>query len=217
MLGAGRGIWAVALSIPLSLLGGVAGLYLAGQTLNLLTFGALSVAVGLLADDAIIVLESIYHRWEQGDGRWEGVAQGLRDIAGPDISGTMTTMAVFVPLAFVGGLAGLFFVPFSPAMTISLFASLVISLSLIPLVLGSIGPRVQKRPTSGSRAVAWLKLHNLRLFDFALRRTKLSMWSCIAIFVVSLAGTRRRPGGRTSEWSRAPTSFAIWADCVLSR
>ncbi|MFM0084526.1 efflux RND transporter permease subunit [Paraburkholderia sediminicola] len=188
MLGASRGIWALALSIPLSLLLGIAGLYLMGQTLNLLTFGALSVAVGLLADDAIIVLESIYHRWEAGDSRWEGVARGLRDIAGPDISGTMTTVAVFLPLVFVGGLAGLFFVPFSLAMTVSLIASLFISLSLIPLVLGFIGPHIEKRATSGSRAVAWLKSHNLRLFDFALRRPRVSLWSCVAIFVVSAAG-----------------------------
>lgn len=188
MLGASRGIWALALSIPLSLLLGIAGLYLMGQTLNLLTFGALSVAVGLLADDAIIVLESIYHRWEAGDGRWEGVARGLRDIAGPDISGTMTTVAVFLPLVFVGGLAGLFFVPFSVAMTVSLVASLLISLSLIPLVLGFIGPHVEKRATSGSRAVAWLKGHNLHLFEFALHRPRVSLWSCVAIFAVSVAG-----------------------------
>lgn len=188
MLGASRGIWALALSIPLSLLLGIAGLYLTGQSLNLLTFGALSVAVGLLADDAIIVLESIYHRWEAGDGRWEGVARGLRDIAGPDISGTMTTVAVFLPLAFVGGLAGLFFVPFSLAMTLSLIASLLISLSLIPLVLGFVGPRLETRPSSGARAVLWLKRHNLRLFDFALRRPRMSLWACVIIFVVSVAG-----------------------------
>lgn len=188
MLGASRGIWALALSIPLSLLLGIAGLYLLGQTLNLLTFGALSVAVGLLADDAIIVLESIHHRWEAGDGRWEGVAQGLRDIAGPDISGTMTTVAVFLPLVFVGGLAGLFFVPFSLAMTVSLIASLLISLSLIPLLLGFIGPPVEQRATSGSRAVAWLRNQNLRLFDFALRRPRTSLWSCVAIFVIAVAG-----------------------------
>ncbi|MEC5408022.1 efflux RND transporter permease subunit [Paraburkholderia sp. MPAMCS5] len=188
MLGASRGIWALAVSIPLSLLLGIAGLYLGGQSLNLLTFGALSVAVGLLADDAIIVLESIYHRWESGDDRWEGVARGLRDIAGPDISGTMTTVAVFLPLAFVGGLAGLFFVPFSLAMTLSLIASLVISLTLIPLVLGFVGPRVHTRPSSGARAVAWLKAHNLRLFDVALRRPRMALWGCVGIFAISVAG-----------------------------
>ncbi len=78
-----------------------------------MTLGALTVAVGLLADDAIIVLESIFHRWEQGAAHWEGVRQGLRDIAGPDVSGTLTTVAVFMPLIFVGGLAGLFFIPFA--------------------------------------------------------------------------------------------------------
>lgn len=187
MLGASRGIWALALSIPLSLLLGIAGLYLMGQTLNLLTFGGLSVAVGLLADDAIIVLESIYHRRELGDGRWDSVAQGLRDIAGPDISGTLTTVSVFLPLAFVGGLAGLFFVPFSLAMAASLIASLIVSLSLIPLVLGFIGPRVEKRSTSGSRAVVWLKRHNFRLLDFTLRRPVLSLWTCVAIFIASVA------------------------------
>lgn len=152
VLGAGRGIWALALSIPLSLLLGIAGLYAAGQSLNLMTLGALTVAVGLLADDAIIVLESIYHRWEQGDGRWDGVRQGLGDIAGPDITGTLTTVSVFIPLLFVGGLAGLFFIPFALAMALALLASLLISLTLIPLGLGFINARPRSQPTVGARA-----------------------------------------------------------------
>ena len=78
ILGAGRGIWALALAIPLSLLMGIAGLYALGQSLDLMTLGALTVAVGLLADDAVIVLESIYHRWEGGAGHWEGIRQGRR-------------------------------------------------------------------------------------------------------------------------------------------
>ena len=110
VLGFGRGVWILALSIPLSLLLGIAGLYTVGQTLNLMTLGALTVAAGLLADDAIIVLESIYHRWEQGDEHWAGIRRGLRDIASPDVTGTLTTVAVYLPLLFIGGLAGLFFV-----------------------------------------------------------------------------------------------------------
>ncbi|MDE2142863.1 MAG: efflux RND transporter permease subunit, partial [Elusimicrobia bacterium] len=87
-LGGSQDTLILALSIPLSLLMGVAALYAAGQSLDLMTLGALTVAVGLLADDAIIVLESIYHRWEQGDEHWAGIAQGVKDIAGPDITGT---------------------------------------------------------------------------------------------------------------------------------
>ena len=188
MLGAGRGIWALAISIPLSLLLAIAGLHLAGQSLNLMTLGALTVAVGLLADDAIIVLESVYHRWEQGDERWTGVWRGLRDIAGPDITGTLTTVAVFVPLLFVGGLAGLFFIPFALAMTLALLASLLVSLSFIPLSLGFIGARTHSRPTSGARLLERLRRANEHLFTWVARRPLMSLALTFGLLLVSLAG-----------------------------
>ncbi|MDE2346799.1 MAG: efflux RND transporter permease subunit, partial [Gammaproteobacteria bacterium] len=90
ILGLHRSVWLLALSIPLVLVISISVLHLAGQTLNLLTFGALSVGIGLLADDGIIVLESIYHRWEQGTTGFQGVWQGLKDLAAPDASGTFT-------------------------------------------------------------------------------------------------------------------------------
>ncbi len=188
VLGAGRGIWALALSIPFSLLMGIAGLYAFGQSLNLMTLGALSVAVGLLADDAIIVLESIYHRWEQGAGHWEGVRQGLFDIAGPDITGTLTTVSVFVPLLFVGGLAGLFFIPFALAMAIALLASLLISLSLIPLGIGFFKARPRKTRTAAGRALDCLRQWNGHLLDRVMRYPRLSLWICVLLLLVSLAG-----------------------------
>jgi cobalt-zinc-cadmium resistance protein CzcA len=188
ILGAGRGIWTLALSIPLSLLVGIAGLYAFGRSLNLMTLGALTVGVGLLADDAIIVLESIYHRWEQGSGRWEGVRQGLFDIAGPDVTGTLSTVSVFLPLLFVGGLAGLFFIPFALAMAIALLASLVISLSLIPLGLGFIKARPRTTRTAAGRVLDHLGRLNGRLFDRVLRFPRLSLLICVLLLLVSLAG-----------------------------
>ena len=188
VLGAGRGIWALTLSIPLSLLMSIAGLYAFGRSLNLMTLGALSVAVGLLADDAIIVQESIYHRWEQGAGHWEGVRQGLFDIAGPDITGTLTTVSVFVPLLFVGGLAGLFFIPFALAMTIALLASLLLSLSLIPLGLGFLKARPRKTQTAAGRAINYLCRLNGHLFDRVMRFPRLSLFICVLLLLVSLSG-----------------------------
>jgi cobalt-zinc-cadmium resistance protein CzcA len=188
ILGAGRGIWVLALSIPLSLLIGIAGLYAFGRSLNLMTLGALSVAVGLLADDAIIVLESIYHRWEKGSGPWEGIRQGIFDIAGPDITGTLTTVSVFVPLLFVGGLAGLFFIPFALAMAVALLASLFISLSLIPLGLGFIKARPRTAPTAAGRALEHLSRLNGRLLDRVMRFPRLSLLGCVVLLLVSLAG-----------------------------
>ncbi len=186
ILGAGRGIWVLTLSIPLSLLIGIAGLYAFGQSLNLMTLGALSVAVGLLADDAIIVLESIYHRWEKGAAHWEGIGLGLFDIVGPDITGTLTTVFVFVPLLFVGGLAGVFFIPFALAMAIALLASLFVSLSLIPLGLGFINARACTIPTLAGRALDGLCCWNRRLFDRMMRFPRLSLLICTILLIVSL-------------------------------
>lgn len=188
ILGAGRGIWALAVSIPLALVLAIAGLYAAHQSLNLMTLGALSVAVGLLVDDAIIVLESIYHRWEQGEAHWDGIWLGLRDIASPDVSGTISTISVFLPLLFVGGLAGLFFVPFALAMGLSLLASLLISLSFIPMVLGFLRARPRATASHGMRTVEWLRAHNEKILDFAIRRPRLTLAICTLLLVVSLAG-----------------------------
>jgi len=188
VLGAGRGIWILALSIPLSLLLGIAGLYATGQSLNLMTLGALTVAVGLLSDDGIIVLESIYHRWEQGDEHWAGIARGLKDIVGPDVTGTLTTVSVFIPLLFVGGLAGLFFIPFALAMALSLLASLLISVSLIPLSLGFLKAKARTVPTSAGKALNYLRRQNERLFHIVARHPKASLAACVLLLVVSLAG-----------------------------
>lgn len=188
ILGAGRGIWALALSIPLSLLLAVAGLYAAGESLNLMTLGALTVAVGLLADDAIIVLEAIYHRWEQGEARWAGIRHALTDIASPDVTGSLTTVSVFVPLLFVGGLAGLFFIPFALAMALAILASLLISLTLIPLGLGFMRARPRDQPTAGARALDRLRSANERLFSVVVRYPRWSLALCAGLLLASLAG-----------------------------
>jgi len=186
-LGGDRDTWILALSIPTSLLMGVAALYAAGQSLDLMTLGALTVAVGLLADDAIIVLESIYHRWEQGDEHWAGIRQGLKDIAGPDATGTLTTVSVFIPLLFVGGLAGLFFIPFALAMTFALLASLLVSLSLIPLSLGLLKGHRRSKSNRSARVLERMHGLNEKIFETILRRPKTALAACAALFLASLA------------------------------
>ncbi len=188
VLGAGRGIVVLALSIPVSLALGIAALHALGQDLNLMTFGALTVAVGLLADDAIIVLESIYHRWEQGDAHWPGIWSGLRSIVIPDVTGTLTNMAIYVPLLFVGGLVGLFFIPFSLAMLMALLASLLVSLSLIPLGLGFLNARPSQGTSSGQRLLRWLQQGNEKLFAWVSGAPRTSLAITFAVLLVSLAG-----------------------------
>lgn len=188
ILGAGRGIVILAISIPLSLLLGIAVLHALGQDLNLMTLGALSVAVGMLADDAIIVLESIYHRWEAGDEHWTGIWHGLRSIAIPDTTGTLTNIAIYIPLLFVGGLVGLFFIPFSLAMVAALLASLLISLTLIPLGLGFIRARSSRGTNSGKRLLQKLYHWNDRLFYWVARAPRMSLGLTFAVLLLSLVG-----------------------------
>lgn len=186
ILGLHRGVWVLALSIPVALLTGIACLHLFGHTLNLLTLGALTVAVGLLADDAIIVMESIYHRWESGSGGMAGVRQGLLDILGPDITGTLTTVIVYLPLLAVGGLAALFFVPFALAMALALLASLLVSVTLVPVLLSRTHSRQQSRPPVGARLLLWLRGWNERLLARTLRFPRSALMITVALLAVSV-------------------------------
>ncbi len=188
VLGAGRGIWVLAVSIPVSLLIGIAALYYAGQDLNLMTLGALTVAVGFLADDAIIVLESIYHRWEQGDEHWQGIWRGLRQIVVPDVTGTLTNVAIYVPLLFVGGLVGIFFIPFSLAMAFALLASLGVSLTLVPLGLGFVRATPGGATKGGARALEKIRHWNEHLFALVMRGPRLSLAITFGVMALSLLG-----------------------------
>lgn len=188
VLGAGRGIVVLALSIPLSLALGIAALHAFGQNLNLMTLGALTVAVGLLADDAIIVLESIYHCWERGDAHWQGIWAGIKSIVIPDVTGTLTNIAIYVPLLFVGGLVGLFFIPFSLAMILALLASLLVSLTLIPLGLGFLGARPAAGTRGVQRALRRLQQGNERLFEWVARAPRTSLTITFAVLLISLVG-----------------------------
>lgn len=187
ILGAGRSVFILAITIPLSLLLAVAGLYWSGHTLNILTLSALTIAVGLVVDDSIIIFESIYHNWEKGLLGWSGVIEGLRTIAAPDISGTLTVIAVFAPLLFVGGLAGLFFVPFGLAMSLALFASLFISLTLIPLLMGFMKKEKTSSSTIGYNFIKYLRQQNKKLLLFALAKPKLSLFVSALLFFISIA------------------------------
>ncbi|HEU0196383.1 MAG TPA: efflux RND transporter permease subunit [Nevskiaceae bacterium] len=185
LLGRRHGVWVLALSIPTSVLLAIGGLYALGHTLNLLTLEALTLAVGLLVDDGIIVLEAIQHRWEGGLAGWDGVRAGVADIAAADVTGTFTTVAAYVPLLAVGGLAGLFMRPFALAMSLALLASLLVSLTLIPLVLAR-RARVGRAPASGRRFLAWVVQGNTRLLDLTLRWPRTSVIGAGVLFVISI-------------------------------
>jgi HAE1 family hydrophobic/amphiphilic exporter-1 len=132
-----RSTFVAGVSIPLSLL--VAFLLMKADhiTLNILTLGALSVAAGRVIDDAIVVLENIYRLLEQGMERTEAVVLGTSQMVPAITASTITTVAVFLPLAFVGGIVGAVFVGFALTVTFALLASLLVAVTVVPVLAQS--------------------------------------------------------------------------------
>src|SRR4029079_9611076 len=123
-----------AISIPLSILTALVIMQLTGVTINIMTLGGLTVAVGRVVDDAIVVLENIYRHRALGEDRMTASINGPREVAGAITASTLTTVAVFLALGFVGGLVSQFFLPFALTVTFALLASLVCALTVVPVL-----------------------------------------------------------------------------------
>ena len=124
------------IAIPVSLLGGLIIVGLQGMSLNIITLGGLAIAVGRVVDDSIVVMENIYRHRRRGEEALQAALAGTREVAGAITSSTLTTIAVFAPLGFMGGIIGSFFFPFALTVTYCLLASLLVALTIVP-VLGS--------------------------------------------------------------------------------
>ncbi|ASW57944.1 efflux RND transporter permease subunit [Plantactinospora sp. KBS50] len=123
-----------AVSIPLSVLVALIGLWIGDYSLNLLTLGALTIAVGRVVDDSIVVLENIKRHIGYGEDKRAAIIGGVREVAGAVTASTLTTVAVFAPIALVGGFVGQLFAPFAVTVTVALLASLLVSLTIIPVL-----------------------------------------------------------------------------------
>lgn len=129
-----RSTLVTAVSIPFSLLVAMIGLYVGGYSLNILTLGALTVAVGRVVDDSIVVLENIKRHIAYGEEKRAAILTAVKEVAGAVTASTVTTVGVFLPIAFVGGQTGELFRPFAVTVTIALLASLLVSLTVIPVL-----------------------------------------------------------------------------------
>ncbi len=121
-----------AISIPISILIGFLLMGTFDFTINILTLSAMTIAVGRVIDDSIVVLEVITRNLKSGQPFKEAVIKGSKEVAGPVTSATLATVVIFLPLAFIGGIVGELFVPFALTVTFALIASLFVSLMVIP-------------------------------------------------------------------------------------
>lgn len=124
----------ISVTIPISVVATFAPLFLAGVTLNIMSLGGLALGIGMLVDSAIVVLESISRRRESGDGVIDAAVHGTREVGLAVLASTLTTVAVFLPMVFVEGIAGEFFRDQALAVVFSLLASLIAALFFIPML-----------------------------------------------------------------------------------
>ncbi|WP_405728929.1 efflux RND transporter permease subunit [Streptomyces sp. NBC_00028] len=129
-----RSTLVTAVSIPLSLLIALIALWYEDYSLNVLTLGALTMAVGRVVDDSIVVLENIKRHLGYGEAKRAAVLTGVREVSAAVTSSTLTTVAVFLPIGLVSGIVGELFSPFSVTVTVAMAASLLVSLTIVPVL-----------------------------------------------------------------------------------
>jgi multidrug efflux pump subunit AcrB len=189
--------------IPVCVLATVVVMLAAKLTFNLMTLGGIAAAIGLIIDDAIVVVEAIYAKVTHGTHRLQAIKSGLGEILHPLIGSTLTPVVVFIPLAFLDGLPGVFFRSLALTMVVSLLTSLVLAITLTPS-LASIFLRDRAHLVHGHAPKdengGFIMTPVLYLFEtvlrFALRWRWLTLLACLAIGY-----------GGWSLYQRLPTGF----------
>ena len=136
----------IAVSIPVSVIAAFGALRLSGVTLNVMSLGGIALGIGMLVDNSIVVLESIFRCREEGDNLFDAALRGTREVAGAVTASTLTTTAVFLPIVFVEGIAGQVFGDLALSVVFALLASLVVAVFFVPML----SAREPKPPEPGA-------------------------------------------------------------------
>ncbi|MCL2916687.1 efflux RND transporter permease subunit [Shewanella litorisediminis] len=162
----------ISISIPFSVIATFNMMYFADISLNIMSLGGIALAVGLLVDNAIVVLENIDRYKQQGLSRIDAAVKGTREVSGAIFASTLTTLAVFVPLVFVDGIAGALFSDQALTVTFALLASLLVALTSIPMLASREGfkalpPLLGKEPKAKPEGkMGKLKHYSATVFSF---------------------------------------------------
>ncbi len=179
------------LAIPISIIGALAAAYFAGFTLNILTLLALVLAIGLVVDDAIVVLENVYRHMEMGKSRWQAALDGSSEIGFAVIATTIALVAVFVPLAFLTGSVGRLFNEFGISLAVAILISGFVALTLTPMLCSKIlkplhGVSDSWATRSFDAFFEWLNRIYDRTLRFAMKRRGLMIVAGLLAIAVSV-------------------------------
>lgn len=187
----------IGLAIPISI---VATFFLMGQfgiSLNIMSLGGIALATGLLVDNAIVVLENIARLRSQGMNPIAAAIQGGREVGGAVLASTLTTVAVFLPLAFVQGVAGQLFRDQALTVTFALIVSLIVAMTLIPMASARMSHARRKKQSpgdanEGGALMQWLRRRYSASLARALRLRSLVLLVALALLAVALASLSKK-------------------------
>ncbi|MBS1828935.1 MAG: efflux RND transporter permease subunit [Acidobacteria bacterium] len=205
-LGSMRATVAVLFSIPLSALATFLVLFFGGSTINTMVLGGLALAFSRLIDNSVVVLENIYRHLEMGAPAAEAAERGGREVALPVLAATLTTAIVFFPVTFLYGVSKFLFSALALAVVISLFASYVVAMTVVPLFCARfLKPHHQPGMEAAMRKLSWGEMFNVgfnRLFAKALGGyTVVAQWSIrypkltLALFLLGFAAAMTQVAG----------------------
>jgi HAE1 family hydrophobic/amphiphilic exporter-1 len=181
----------VAAAIPISLITTFGVMWLFGFTLNTMTLLALALAVGVVIDDAIVVLENIERHREQGEEPFVAASRGTREIAFAATASTVSVAVVFMPVIFVEGLVGSFLSEFGVTVAASVMASLVVALTLTPMLAARMpAPKERQHGSIYHRleqGFGWIETNYRRLIDWAFLHRKTTLGVAVGSFALALA------------------------------
>lgn len=177
----------IAISIPFSIITTFVILFFTDITLNMMTIGAFALAVGMLVDNSIVVLENIYRNRSLGMDRITASIDGTNEVSMAVTASTLTTIAVFLPIVFTGGLAAVVFKEFSLTITIALLSSLVIALTLVPMLSSKlISVKNLESEEAQEKKQGPLVIFYKKILNYSLKHRLVTMLISIALFVVSV-------------------------------
>lgn len=192
-LGRWRATLIISITIPLSLISSFIYLAISGNTINIISLSALSIAIGMVVDDAIVVLENVTTHIERGSDPKQAAMHGTNEVAISVIASTLTMLAVFFPLTMVTGMTGVLFKQLGWMMCTVMIVSTVAALSLTPMLCSQL-LRLQRKQTKTftilytpiQKFLDGLDKWYARLLDWAVRHRLVVILGCLAFFILSL-------------------------------
>lgn len=187
---------AIGIAIPLSVITTFIALRLAGYTLNLITMGGLALGVGMMVDNAIVVIENIFRHLEEGKNPYEAAYKGTSEVGTAISASTLTTIAVFFPMMFATGIAGVLSKGLAAAVAFSLLSSLFVALTIIPMLASwffkttkrTHGPKGQKKQLMDLGHSKFIKLREFykKRLTGALKKRKYVLLGAVGLFIGAL-------------------------------